>query len=270
VRGFVRAVCAGLALVIIASLTSIGLYAIVVGGLTPIGSAGRSTSIGVPLLITIQAGTATLTPLAPATETPVVTSLRPAPVVIATAGPAPTAAATTATATTFDGIIQPRATAGSGPPTADGPRPDETARPAVSSRVETRRKVSHDGLQVEIVELERAWTPTALDGSPLAIQTGLEVVAALVQVTSQSGDLRFIGADDLILVGAEGVRFAPRPVPVAREPRLLTMPVLGGDVVRGWLSYVVPSGTSLAWAQWNPSRPDRPAGDAAYALELPR
>jgi hypothetical protein len=118
--------------------------------------------------------------------------------------------------------------------------------------------------------MERDWKPTNLDGSAVAVKPGLEAVTVLVQVTSQTAELRFVGEWDVILVGPDGGRYAPRPAPVAREPGLLQMPVIGGDVVRGWLSYVVPSGTSLAWVQWSPTRPDRPGADAAYALELPR
>jgi hypothetical protein len=51
---------------------------------------------------------------------------------------------------------------------------------------------------------------------------------------------------------------------------LLTMPIMPGDVVRGWQTYAVPQGVTVARAQWNPSRPDRAPSNAAYNLDLPR
>ena len=42
------------------------------------------------------------------------------------------------------------------------------------------------------------------------------------------------------------------------------------DVVRGWQTYAVPPGITIARAQWNPSRGDRTPAAAAYNLELPR
>jgi hypothetical protein len=123
---------------------------------------------------------------------------------------------------------------------------------------------------VEILDIEHGWTPRNFDGSPIGVQTDLDVVTLLLQLTNTSGELRYIGEDDLLLVGTDGSRYAPRPLPIAREPRLITMPVLPGDVVRGWQTYAVPPGITIARAQWNPSRGDRTPAAAAYNLELPR
>ena len=224
--------------------------------------------------MTIQAGPATGTPAVAANETPGIPAASTARPPATVAGPG--------VATSAPGPATPSsAQAQAATPVPTGPTASET--PAVPraatvsaaatsplSRVEPRQRATHDGLMVEILEVERDWRPTNLEGSAVVVQPGLEVTAVHVQVTSQSAELRFIGGADLILVDPDGGRYAPRPAPLAREPRLLQMPVLGGDVVRGWLSYVVPSGTSLVWAQWSPSRPDRPGPDAAYALELPR
>src|SRR5690349_8839464 len=85
-RQLLRAGCAGLGLITIAALTSIGLYAIVAGGLVAPGASNRAPSAGVPVLVTIQVGSATPTavaaapPLAtaPPAETPTVVVARPA------------------------------------------------------------------------------------------------------------------------------------------------------------------------------------------------
>src|SRR6188768_331505 len=82
VRSLLRTACAGVALIAITALTSVGLYAIVVGGLMTPGPTGRSPMGGVPVLVTIQAGPATTTPAAVASETPSVSATnvaRPAP-----------------------------------------------------------------------------------------------------------------------------------------------------------------------------------------------
>jgi hypothetical protein len=246
---------AGLALIAITALTTVGLYAIVEGGLGVRGAAGRSSGGGVPLLVTIQAGPATGTPAAVAAETPTVAApgaARPAP------APASTAGATTASATA------PQATASVQAPTPaqalETPAAERATVVAVlppSSRVEPRQRATHDGLVVEILEVERDWKPTNLDGSSVAVQPRLEIAAVLVQISSQSPELRFLDGSDLILVGPDGARFAPRPSPLAREPRLLRMPVLPGDVVRGWLTYVVPSGTRTTRARRRRRRSSR-------------
>jgi len=125
-------------------------------------------------------------------------------------------------------------------------------------------------VSLEVVEVARGWQPTGIDGVAVPVQPGLDVITLLVQLTNRAGEARYIGDSDLVLVGSDGTRHAARPTPIAREPRLLTMPIIAGDVVRGWQTYVIPSGTTITRAQWNPTRPDRGPAETAFPIDLPR
>jgi len=306
VRQLARLGCAALALLLIAGLTSIGLYSVVAGGLLNNMPVGRSSSGNAPVLVTIQAGSATPTPATAAGEL-----ATPGPTPVSRAAPAPAApppatgpaAAGAASASGSTPAAAPTAgtTSASSTPAASAPGRAPTAptganqagaddaaaaptRPAPGSPAQTsaspaqasagqpvaNRRATHEGLAAEIVDVEHGWAPINIDGSPIAVQAGLDIVTVMVQLTNTSGELRYVAESDLLLVGSDGSRYAPRAMPLAREPRVLTMPILPGDSVRGWQTYAVPPGVTVARAQWNPSRNDRASSGAAYALDLPR
>src|SRR4051794_40569940 len=88
-RQLVRLACAAFALLLIAGLTSIGLYSVVAGGLLNNLPAARSALNGVPVLVQIQAGQATPTPSTTAGANDLST---PGPVGAARVAPAPAVA----------------------------------------------------------------------------------------------------------------------------------------------------------------------------------
>ena len=301
-RTLARLVSAALALLIIAGLTSTGLYAIVAGGLFNTAAVGRSGNGGAPVLVTIQAGSSTATPSTTAGDvgTPGPTpgirggvalaspgAVAPGP---ASSGSAPTtsgASAASGASTASGSGASGSGSSGSGPSTGgagagassnapDGPsaarRGARSGQPGPTGGQQSSSGpgASHEGLAAEIVDVEHDWQPINLDGTSIGVQAGLDIVTVWLQMTNTSGELRYVGEGDLLLVGADGTRYAPRPSPLAREPRMLTMPILPGDVVRGWQTFAVPPGVTIARAQWNPSRADRTPAGAAFNLELPR
>jgi hypothetical protein len=253
VRQLARLGCAGLALITIATLTSIGLYAIVAGGVLAPGPTTKTTTGGAPVLVTIQAGPSTATPGTTAATEPPTPLPRPA-TILAPPGAAPAASSGGAppdgnTTTRVDGNAQ-----------AAGARPPG----------EPSRQATYQGVTIEVVEVARGWQPIGFDGVALAVQPDMDVVTVLVQITNRSNEVRFVSDADVILVGSDGSRYATRPAPLAREPHLLTTPLMAGDVVRGWQTYLLPQGTTITKAQWNPTRADRLPADAAFTLELSR
>ena len=237
--------CAGLALITIATLTSIGLYAVLSGSVLTPGPTGRTSAGGAPVLVTIQAGSSTATPGTTAATEPPTPQPRPASVLAPPGSPV---------------------AASSGGAAADGGSQSAATRP----QTEPSRQATYQGLVVELLELARGWQPIGFDGVALTVQPNTDVLTVLVQMTNRSNDVRFVGDADVVLVGSDGSRYAARPNPLAREPRLLTTPLLPGDILRGWQTYLVPQGVTITRAQWNPARSDRLPADAAFPLDLPR
>jgi hypothetical protein len=135
----VRLGCAAVAVIAIAALTTIGLYAVVAGGVLFGAPNPRATPSSPPVLVTIQAAPVTPTAVLIPTSTPMPSSLIPGlgqPAVSALAPPSSPAAATASPA----GVASP---------------PAVLASPTVQS--EPGRQVAHDGLMLEIVEVERGW-----------------------------------------------------------------------------------------------------------------
>jgi hypothetical protein len=305
-----RFVSAGFALLIIAGLTSIGLYSVVAGGLLNSVPVGRSGIGAPPVLVTIQAGQATPTPATASgtgdlsTPIPGLSSkAAPALAPVGAGGSANGPASANAQSSAGNPSAQSRTAASPGAQTQGAPagsattpipggastgsssgtpapapvdaattaKPNKPGQPAatLASQPDGNHTVTHEGVAAEIVEVEHGWTPVGIDGVALNVQPGLDVVTVLMQLSNGSSELRYIGDGDILLVGSDGTRYAPRPTPMAREPHLLTMPIMPGDTVRGWQTYTVPQGVTIARAQWNPSRPDRAPGSAAYSLDLP-
>jgi hypothetical protein len=144
---------------------------------------------------------------------------------------------------------------------------DSTDVPAVASAPE---RASHDGLTLEIVEVERNWQVRGPDGSVVQRRDGSDLVTIHVRLSNEAAEIRFLADTDLVLVGDDGARLAPRQIAPLREPHLLTVPIPPHDSVRGWLTYDVPAGVEPRRVQWSPTRPDRPRADATYLLPLPR
>lgn len=282
-RPLLRLGCAGVAAIAIAALTSIGLYAVVAGQMFTGSAAARPPAGGAPLLVTIQAGPATPTPPPTLTETPMPASLLPAavsapahaapppatPVTAAPVAAATPSAAAAAPATPSVPAVptQPTATPASPSALAAGPSPVSASSPAASA--EPAGQATHEQLVVSVLAVEWAW-PGTDDTAPRDGRAGPPLVTVLVSATNRARETRFVADADLLLVGADGARYTPRPAGTAREPRLLTMPILPGDTVRGWLTYEAPAGELSTRLQWSPTRPDRPRAEAAYVLSLPR
>jgi hypothetical protein len=90
----IRFGCAGVAVIIIAALTSVGLYAVLTGGFPFGGPAPKPLTGGAQVLVTIQAGQPTPTPPSASTRTPASGSaLAPGAPASALAAPAAVAAA---------------------------------------------------------------------------------------------------------------------------------------------------------------------------------
>ena len=247
----VRLGCAAVALLAIAALTSIGLYAVVAGGVLFGAPGPRATPAAPPVLVTIQAAPVTPTPVVIPSSTPMPTSLIPGlgqPAVSALAPPSQSPVVTTS-------------------PAAATRPPAVAASPAVQP--EPGRQAVHEGLTLEIVEVERGWQPRMPDGSPARTRDGQELLTVHVRLVNRAAELRFATDADLVLVADDGARYAPRQAPPPREPHLLTVPVPPGDTVRGWLTYEMPAGAAPHRLQWSPTRPDRPRAEATYLLGLP-
>jgi hypothetical protein len=274
--------CAGAVLIVIAALTSVGLYAMVAGGVPWAGASARTTPGGAQVLVTIQAGPATPTSSATAgTQTPAgaqparptptgLTVVTPAlgPAAATGAAPPPAAIATPATSGAPVTTPGPTATIVAPPsgPAATGSRPDPTSAPDPASPA---ARASHEGLAVEIVEVERGWQTRGPDGSVVQRRDGSELVTVHVRLQNEASEIRFLADTDLVLVAEDGARLAPRQTLPLREPHLLTVPVPPRESVRGWLTYDVPAGLETTRLQWSPTRPDRPRADATYLLTLP-
>lgn len=265
--------CAGAVLIVIAALTSVGLYAMVAGGVPWASTSTRTTPGGAQVLVTIQAAPVTPTSSVSAgTQMPAVSQparpISPAAVITQpSAAPAPAAA----TAPPVAG------TATSAPPGAastPGPSATVTAPPAVPASgpatANPSSRATHEGLALEIIDVERGWQVRALDGSVIQRRDGSALVTIQVRLLNEAPELRFLADTDLVLVADDGARLAPRQTPPLREPHLLTVPVPSRDSVRGWLTYDVPAGSESTRLQWSPTRPDRPRADATYLLTLPR
>ena len=180
----VRLGCAAVAVVAIAALTSIGLYAVVAGGVLFGASSPRSPSASIPVLVTIQAAPATPTTVLLPTSTPMPSSLIPGlgqPPAPALALPASPGAGTAA----------PAAAPALAPAT---PSPAGLASPQVAPASTTAppdggRQALHDGLALEVVEVERAWQARQPDGTPARGREGQELVTVHVRLVNRTAEL---------------------------------------------------------------------------------
>jgi hypothetical protein len=150
---------------------------------------------------------------------------------------------------------------------ASPPRPRDPRD--ASAPVDPAQRAAHDGLALEIVDVERGWQ-AAPDGSSRRQNDPPELLTVQVRFSNESADLRYLADTDLVLVAADGARLSPRQATPRREPHLLTVPVPAHDSVRGWLTYEIPSGLEPKRLQWSPTRPDRPRAEATYLLPLAR
>ncbi|MGE3270348.1 MAG: hypothetical protein AB7P40_16465 [Chloroflexota bacterium] len=269
---FIRFGCAGIAVILIAALTSVGLYAVVAGGLPFGGPTHRPVAGGAQVLVTIQASQATPTPPSAATSTPTPTALSAAlapPVALAApAAPTPPPAgqpAPSAASTPISG--PPPDWSPSGSPPAGGPPGSPAPTPPWP---DAGPRAAHEGLTLELVEIERSWRPTDSAGAPLPVRSGSQLVTVLLRAASSASDPRYVAVSDVVLVAEDGSRFAPRTGGPVREPPFLTIPLIPGDTIRGWLTYEVPTSIRLLRLQWSPTRPDRPRAESTYVLDLPR
>jgi hypothetical protein len=266
----VRMILAGVAVTLIGAMASVGLYAVVVGGMLFGATAARPAALAAPVLVTIQAIPTTPTAIPIPSSTPIPSSLIPG----LARQPGPALAAPLSTA--VDLRIEPTGTPAaqmaspSSTPTVFPTVPTVVRDPASPvAQVGTSRQAVHDGVTLEIVDVQRGWQPDSPGGLPSPTRTAGELFAVQVRLTNGAVELRFAADLDLALVLDDGARLAPRPVPPLREPHLLTLPMLAGDAVRGWLTYQVPAGSSARSLQWSPTRPDRPRAEATYLLALP-
>ncbi len=276
---FLRLGCAGIAVITIAALTSIGLFAVVAGGL-PFGNvATRAVASGVPVMVTIQAMTVTPTVFSVSTTTPAPASLIPSPAGPprpVQAAPAPVQAVPAPVAATAIQPTPPQTTpaAASSPVPSPLPlaSPQADGLPAGTAGVapDGERTATHDGLLLELAEVERRWQPPTTEATTGTVREATDLLTLHLRFINRAGDVRYVADSDILLVGEDGSRYAPRPSGQRREPRLLTVPVPANDGLRGWLTYEVPPGTTLRGVQWSPTRPDRPRADATYMLGLPR
>lgn len=131
------------------------------------------------------------------------------------------------------------------------------------------RQTTYEGLGAEILEIERGWQPTDPTGAPIRLRDGAELITVHIRMTNSAPETRYVSENDLVLVSEDGARFAPRQSGPQREPRLLTTPLLPGDVVRGWLTFESQSGLATRRLQWSPTRPDRPRAETTFNLTLP-
>ena len=258
--------CAGVAVIAVAALTSIGLYAVVAGGV-PFGAPSPRATPGAPtVLVTIQAAPVTPTLLPIPTWTPMPSSLipglgqPPAPALVA---PSPAASSTTLAqaSSTPPPVALTASPAGAASPSTEGT--------ANSAPPEVARQASHDGLTLEVVEAARSWQATGADGAPIGGRDGFELLTVHVRLVNRASDVRYVADSDIVVVADDGARFASRQVPPLREPYLLTLPVPPGDGVRGWLTYEVPAGSLPRRLQWSPTTPDRPRAETTFILALP-
>jgi hypothetical protein len=266
----VRLGCAGVAVIAIAALTSIGLFAVVAGGL-PFGTvATRAAASGAPVLVTIQALPPTPTGAAFPTATAVPASLIPARAI--QPPPAPTAPPTSQPASQ---PVGPSAQAATSTPVPSpkplaSPQPETPPAAPATTASDPERTATHDGLLLELAGSEHGWQPATTEAAPGPGREAAELLTIDLRFTNQAGDVRYVADADVLLVGDDGSRYAPRQTGAHREPRLLTVPVPANDSLRGWLTYEVPPGTALRGLQWSPTRPDRPRAEATYMIGLPR
>lgn len=280
----VRMGCAGIAVIAIAALTSIGLFAVVAGGL-PFGNVSpRVAASGAPVMVTIQALPITPTVQAMPTGTPAPSSLlsgpsgsartaqaAPTPGAAPSPQPAPqtTSAGASASTTATDDIpVSPPRAASASPAAQASPQPDAPLANA-ESPTGPASTVTHDGLSLEVVEFDRQWQPISTDTPPPRGSEPGDILTVHVRFANRSGDVRYVADADVLLVADDGARYAPRLSGPQREPRLLTVPVPANDGLRGWLTYDLPAGTTLRGLQWSPTRPDRPRAEATYLVRLP-
>lgn len=306
----VRLFFAGVGLIAIAALTTVGVYAVVVGGLSWATSTARTALSGAPVLVTIQAAQATATSATTAATptpgpgvaragaagvTPVPPSTAPQP---ALTGPGPALAAPAA-ALAPPPAVEARSTStpisqsdkaqgvqaqGAQVPSTPTPPSSQPATQSASQAAATPRpsepkdaaapadpaqRATHDGLALEIVDVERGWQ-SAFDGTSTRRNDAPELLTIQVRLSNETADLRYLAETDLVLVAEDGARLSPRQSLPQREPHLLTVPVPGHDSVRGWLTYEIPSGLEPKRLQWSPTRPDRPRAEATYLLPLSR
>jgi hypothetical protein len=264
--------CAGVAVIAIAALTSIGLYAVVAGGVLFGAPGARSTPVAVPFLVTIQAAPITPTVVPIPSSTPMPSSLIPG---LAQA-PAPALVPPSPAASTVEGRPMTTAAPSSSTPVAAvltpspyGAASPRVEGPATPAQAELGHQAIHEGLMLEIVEIEPGWQARAADGALIRGRDGLDLLTIHVRLVNRTAELRYAADSDIVLVADDGARFAPRQVPPLREPHLLTLPVPPGDGVRGWLTYDVPAGSTPRRLQWSPTRPDRPRAEATFMLTLP-
>lgn len=290
-RQTLRFGCLGVVIMLIAAFSTIGVYALVAGAITWNGAGARTVSAGAPVLVTIQAVQMTPTPASAASTTPGPAALLAGALPPVHAAPAP-AAVTSTTVPVASGpapVLQTPAPSpavlaaqpGGAPSITDSiPAPQAAqlsstqatvpaAPPMQPAAASQPPSAAHDGLKLEVVEVERGWQALAPDGSPLVPRDGWQTITVHVRLASSVTDLRYVADGDLLLVSADGARFTPRQGAGLREPRLPTLPLPAGDSVRGWLTYEVPAGAAIGRLQWSPTRPDRPRADVTYALALP-
>jgi hypothetical protein len=120
------------------------------------------------------------------------------------------------------------------------------------------------------VEVVRDWQPADAIGAPIRVRDGHELLTIQVRLTNAAVEPRYVADADFALATEDGARYAPRASAPQREPRLLTLPLLTGDSVRGWLTFETPAGIEARRVQWSPTRPDRPRAEATYNLLIPR
>jgi hypothetical protein len=123
---------------------------------------------------------------------------------------------------------------------------------------------------LEISQIDRGWQSVGPDGAVQRVRDGYELVTLQVRLANGASELRYVADTDIVLVGEDGTRFAVRHAAPFRDPHLLTVPLPPGDVIRGWLSYEVPTGLAAPRLQWSPTRPDRPRAEATYLLMVTR
>jgi hypothetical protein len=140
----------------------------------------------------------------------------------------------------------------------------------LAAQSDPARQATHEGVRLEIVEVDRGWQAAGADGAPVRPDRGIDLLTIQVKLSNEADDVRYVADTDLLLVSEDGARYAPRQTPPARGPHLLTLPVPPNEAVRGWLTFDVPTGTDPKRLQWSPTRPDRPRAEKTYLLNLPR
>lgn len=271
----VRFGCAGVAVIIIAALTSVGLYAVLTGGFPFAGPAPKPVSGGAQVLVTIQASQPTPTPPSASTPTPAGGSgapgspSAPASALAAPAAPAPTATIPPTATPTVAPLQTPPVGASPGAAAASPAAGPVRHGVGSVSLPDPARQTTYEGLAAEIIEIERGWQPTDVTGAPIRLRDGAELVTVHMRMTNNAPEARYVSENDLVLVSEDGARYAPRQSGPQREPRLLTTPLLPSDIVRGWLTFETQAGLPTRRLQWSPTRPDRPRAETAFNLTLP-